>query len=189
MLLKWHWADKSFIFEGQGRDFSRMEEALCCWEAVQWTLRLAAGCRESRGCTCTSPISGGVCLQEWTEPEKGKILTHHLTFFFFAGSEACFFYISPSFLQLNLWLLREKSFSAEFTTVIFLAASDFVHIVQLCADINVCFSLWPPFLTKKLFSLQHFIALCSLISEADYLITSIDSLGCFSPSSSKWVST
>lgn len=66
----------------------------------------------------------------------------------------------------------------------FLEASDCVHIEQLCADINVCFSLCLPFLTRKLFSLQFFIALCSLISKADYLITSIDSLGCFSPCAS-----
>ena len=44
-------------------------------------------------------------------------------------------------LQLKSVLMGEESSSAEFTTVIFLAASNFVHIVQLCADINVCFSL------------------------------------------------
>lgn len=160
-------------------DFSRIEEALLCWEAVQWILQLAARCEESRGCTCTSRILEGDYVQVSREPEQDKILTVYLTFF--AVSEACFLYLSPSCLLLKSCLMGEKSSSVEFATVIFFAASDFVHIVQLYADINVCFSLWPPFLTKKLFSLQHFIALCSLISKADYLITSIDSLGCFSP--------
>lgn len=64
-----------------------------------------------------------------------------LSHFFFAVSEACFLYLSPSCLLLKSCLMGEKSSSVEFTTVIFFAASDFVHIVQLYADINVCFSL------------------------------------------------